>query len=84
MLTYAGSGRQLAALFDNGRDASTPVADMPVDEQLVIHRDGRKSTKQSSISFSHTFDRPYAKLTAAEQATVRETYPTLAPGDEPP
>jgi hypothetical protein len=84
VLTYAGSGRKLAALFDNGRVAGAPAAGQPADEQLVIHRDGSKSAKQTPMSISQTSDRPYEKLTAAEQAAFREAYPTLAPGDEPP
>lgn len=85
-IVYAGgAGREVAV--QDGRDPGRPRAVAP---------DGTYTVKQKFATIGTTFrrdaargipvppERGFKELTAAEQATIANWYPALAPGDEPP
>lgn len=87
VMVYAGSGRQFAGEFAEGR----PVGATAPTYAPVIYRAPDEASKLAAqtrgsavIAVPFPLDKRFEDMSATEQDAVRSRYPALAPGDEPP
>jgi len=87
-IVYAGSGRKYEGQFVDGRPAGAPRVEVGKEERFPLKADnvdwGSKLRRDGWTFASVPFDAGWEGLTEEQKNTVREWYPALEPGDDPP
>lgn len=87
IIVYAGSGQRHEGRFENGHVAGKAPEEIARAGQFALKRDqnqpGSRMREDKAVSYLPP-ERPWHKLSAAEQNLFRSFYRALEAGDEPP
>lgn len=83
-IVYAGSGRTYEGLFEDGRVAGLPAPEIGRGRYAIKESSLASNIAEARVTSVLPLNASWDELTPAQQNVVRQHYPALQAGDDPP